>query len=181
MKKEKETRREENNNVNVMAAYSFENIYLQIASVKVKAGDGENFETLLYYKNTLIRLDYSNKLKLNAVKTFTTVKESGGPVKVNEVFLKIFDDEQENALCIPVLFTITKNMFKMPTQKLRKSSKFVLEGYHYLKGIKLANVPLSELTVFVGSNAPDAFMQLELRRGMEYQQCAIKTPLVTHW
>ena len=29
MKKEKETRRrEENNNVNVMAAYSFENIYL---------------------------------------------------------------------------------------------------------------------------------------------------------
>ena len=104
MEKEKETRREENNNVNVMAAYSFENIYLQIASVKVKAGDEENFETLLYYKNTLIRLDYANKLKLNAVKTFTTVKESGGPVKVNEVFLKIFDDEQENALCIPVLF-----------------------------------------------------------------------------
>ena len=181
MKKEKETRREENNNVNVMAAYSFENIYLQIASVKVKASDGENFETLLYYKNTLIRLDYAQKLKLNAVKTFTTVKESGGLIKVNEVFLKIFDDEQENALCIPVLFTITKNMFKMPTQKLRKSSKFVLEGYHYLKGIKLANVPPSELTLFVGSNAPEAFMQLELRRGMQYQQCAIKTPLVTHW
>ena len=47
MKKEKENRREENNNVNVMAEYSFENIYLQIASVKVKASDGENFETLL--------------------------------------------------------------------------------------------------------------------------------------
>ena len=126
-------------------------------------------------------MDYANKLKLNAVKTFTAVTESGEPIKVNEVFLKISDDEQEHALCIPVAFTITKNMVKMPTQKLCKSSKFVLEGYHYLKGIKLADAPPSELTVLVGSNAPDAFMQLEQRRGMQYQQCAIKMPLVTHW
>ena len=151
MKKEKETRRKENNNVNVMAA------------------------------NTLIRVDYSNKLKLNAVKTLATVTERGEPIKVNDVFLKIFDDKQENTLCIPVAFTITKNMFKMPTQKLRKSLTFVLEAYLYLKGIKLADVPPSQLTVLVGSNGPDTFMQLELRRGMQYQQCAIKTPLVTQW
>ena len=126
-------------------------------------------------------MDYANKLKLNAVETLPTVKERGEPIKVNEVFLKIFDDKQENTLCIPVAFTITKNMFEMPTQKLRKSSTFVLEGYHYLKGIKLADLPPSQLIVLVESNAPDAFMQLELRRGMQYQQCAIKTPLVTHW
>ena len=126
-------------------------------------------------------MDYANKLKLNAVETLPTVKERGEPIKVNEVFLKIFDDKQENTLCIPVAFTITKNMFEMPTQKLRKSSTFVLEGYHYSKGIKLADLPPSQLIVLVESNAPDAFMQLELRRGMQYQQCAIKTPLVTHW
>ena len=55
-------------------------------------------------------MDYANKLKLNAVKTFTAVTESGVPIKVNEVFLKISDDEQENALCILVAFTITKNV-----------------------------------------------------------------------
>ena len=92
------------------------------------------------------------------MKTLNTVKERGEPIKVNEVFLKIFDDEQENALGIPVAFTIPKNIFKMPTQKQSKSAKFVLEGYHYLKGIKLADVPPSELTVLVGLNAPDAFM-----------------------
>ena len=75
----------------------------------------------------------------------------------------------------------TKNVFKKPTQKLSKSSKFVLEGYCYFKGIKLVDVPPSELTVLVGSNAHDAFMQLELRRGMQYPQCAIKMPLVTLW
>ena len=56
-------------------------------------------------------MDYANKLKLNAVKTFTAVTESGVPIKVNEVFLKISDDEQENALCILVAFTITKNVW----------------------------------------------------------------------
>ena len=47
----------------------------------------------------------------------------------------------------------TKNVFKKPTQKLSKSSKFVLEGYYYFKSIKLADVPPSELTVSVGSDA----------------------------
>ena len=107
------------------------------------------------------------------MKTSTKVKEKGEPIKVKEFFLKIFDEKEENTLCIPVPFTIPKTVFKIPTQKLSKSSKFVLEGYHYFKGIKLADVPPSELIVLVRSNAPDAFMQPALRRGMQYQQCAI--------
>ena len=84
------------------------------------------------------------------MKTLTTVKERGEPIHVNKVFLKIFDDEQENALRIPVAFTIPKSIFKIPTQKQSISAKFVLEGYHYLKGIKLADVAPSKLTVLVG-------------------------------
>ena len=32
-----------------MATYPFKNTYLSIEYVKVKASDGENFETLIYY------------------------------------------------------------------------------------------------------------------------------------
>ena len=39
-------------------------------------------------------------------------KEEGDPIKVNEFFLKIFDKEEENALCIPVAFTIPKTYLK---------------------------------------------------------------------
>ena len=63
-------------------------------------------------------VDYANKLNLNAVKTLSTAKEREELIKVNEVFLKIFDDEQESALCILVAFTIPKYMLKIPTQKL---------------------------------------------------------------
>ena len=54
-----------------------------------------------------MRMDYASKLKLNAVKTLTVIKDRGRPIKVNEFFLKMFDDEQENTLCIPVVFTIS--------------------------------------------------------------------------
>ena len=44
-KKGKQERREENTNVNIMGAHSYESIYLKSFSVKVKASDGENFES----------------------------------------------------------------------------------------------------------------------------------------
>ena len=63
----------------------------------------------------------------------------------------------------------------MPSQKLSKYAKSVLEGYHHLKGM-LSGVPASEVTI-VGSNVPDAFVQLELTRSKQDQPYAIKTPL----
>ena len=46
-----------------------------------------------------------------------------------------------------------------------------------MKGIKLAHGLASEVTILIGSNLPDAFVQLELRRGKQDQPYAIKTPL----
>ena len=72
-------------------------------------------------------------------------------------------------LYVHAAFTISKILFDMSPQKLSKSARSVLEGYHHLKGIKLTHVPASELTILVGSNPPDAFMQLELRRRTQDQ------------
>ena len=63
--------------------------------------------------------------------------------------------------------------------KLSKSAKSVLEGYHHFKGIKLAHVSASAVRILVESNAPDAFVQLELRRSTENQPYAVK--MVTLW
>ena len=46
-----------------------------------------------------------------------------------------------------------------------------------MKGIKLAHGLASEVTILIGSNVPDAFVQLELRRDKQDQPYAIKTPL----
>lgn len=47
-KKEKQERREENTNVNIMGTHSYESIYLKSFSVKIKASDGENFESFAF-------------------------------------------------------------------------------------------------------------------------------------
>ena len=92
-----------------MATHSYENIYLQIVPVKVKATEGENFSLLdSGSQSTLIREDFANKLKFNGTKgsiTLSTVKERGEPIKVKEFFLTILDDEQENALHISIYHT----------------------------------------------------------------------------
>ena len=105
--------------------------------------------------------------------TRSTVKERGEPIKVKEVSLTILDGEQENALHIPSAFSIPRSMFNMPSQKQSKSAKSALEGYHHLKGTKLAHVPASEVTILVASDIPDAFLQLELRRGKQDQPYAM--------
>ena len=95
-----------------MATHSYENIYLQIVPVKVKATEGENFENFSLLdsggQSTLIKEDFANKMKLNGTKgsiTLSTVKERGEPIKVKEFFLTILDDEQENALHISIYHT----------------------------------------------------------------------------
>ena len=95
-----------------MATHSYENIYLQIVPVKVKATEGENFENFSLLdsgsQSTLIREYFANKLKLNGTKgsiTLSTVKERREPIKVKEFFLTILDDEQENALHISIYHT----------------------------------------------------------------------------
>ena len=72
-------------------------------------------------------------------------------------------------LFVHAAFTISKSIFNISPQKLSKSARSVLEGYHHFKGIKLTDVPGSELAILVESNPPDAFMQLELRRHTQDQ------------
>ena len=76
-------------------------------------------------------------------------KGEGEPIKVKEVSLTIFDDEQKNVFQIPAACTIPKSMFNMPSQKLSKSAKSVLKGYHDMKGINLEHVPASKVTILV--------------------------------
>ena len=101
--------------------------------------------------------------------TRSTVKERGEPIKVKEVSLTILDGEQENALHMPSAFSIPRSTFNMSSQKQSKSAKSALEGYHHLK----AHVPLSKITILVASDVPDAFLQLELRRGKQDQPYAM--------
>ena len=174
-----------NANVNVMATHSYESIQLQNVPVKVKASKGENFESFALLdtgrQRTRIREDFENKLKLNGVKrsialsTVSTAKEQREPIKVKEVSLTILDDAKENAYTYMQIHHAEKYVDML---KLSKSAKSV-EGYHHFKGIKLAHVSTSAVRILVESNAPDAFVQLELRRSTENQLYAVK--MVTLW
>ena len=49
--------------------------------------------------------------------------------------------------------------------------------FDHLQDIQIPKICASEATILIGANAPDVFLQLQVRRGNPSQPCGIKTIL----
>ena len=66
-------------------------------------------------------------------------------------------------------------MFNMPAKSILEKTR--INELEHLKGIKIHNVSASDITVLIGVNTPEAFIQSEVRKGLPNEPCAIKTAL----
>ena len=82
--------------------------------------------------------------------------------------------KEKNELHISAL-TLHKNMFTMPAQSLLQEARII--QLEHLKGIKIRNVGTFDITILIGTNVPEAFIQSEVRNGLPNEPYAIKTAL----
>ena len=82
--------------------------------------------------------------------------------------------KEKNELHISAL-TLHKNMFTMPSQSLLQEARII--QLEHLKGIKIHNVGTFDITILIGTNVPEAFIQSEVRNGLPNEPYAIKTAL----
>ena len=82
--------------------------------------------------------------------------------------------KEKNELHISAL-TLHKNMFTMPAQSLLQEARII--QLEHLKGIKIHNVGTFDITILMGTNVPEAFIQSEVRNGLPNEPYVIKTAL----
>ena len=93
---------------------------------------------------------------------------------MKEVSLRIQDMKEENEFHI-LAVTSPKNMFNMPAQSILEKAR--INQLEHLKGIKIHNVSVSDITVLIRVNAPEVCIQLEVKKGLLNEPYAIKTVL----
>ena len=125
----------------------------------------------------LIREALTNRFKLKTGrKKFKIGTVNGDSINTKEVALKIFDTNGNNELYIPKAFTIPRKMFNIPSQNPLAQNEMYEEFLH-LMNIQVPLTCSSEVKVLKGTNSPDAFQQLELRKGTQDQSYTIKETL----
>ena len=73
-------------------------------------------------------------------------------------------------------YALPKRMFNMPSQSSPTNGDNQ-NTFDHLQDIQIPKICASEVTILIGANAPDIFLQLEVRRGNPTQPYAIKTIL----
>ena len=71
--------------------------------------------------------------------------------------------KEKNELHISAL-TLPKNMVKMPAQSILGKER--INQLEHLQVIKIHDVSASDITTLIGANAPEAFIQSEVRKGL---------------
>ena len=151
---------------------------VQILPLKVKTIDGRTTTPYALLDNgsqsTFIRDDFAEGLKLKGYKkiiSISSVIDEVEKVKVKEAFLRIQDMKEENELHISAL--TSKNMFNMSAQPILEKTR--INQLKRLKGIKIHNVSAFDITILIDANAPEAFIQSEVRKGLANEPYTIKT------
>ena len=131
--------------------------------------DGETISTFALLDNgsqsTLIREDFVKQLKLKGCSrtiNISSIKDDLESVKVKEISLKIYDIDHKNEGEVEA-YTLPKRMFNMPSQSLPTNGDNQ-NIFDHLQDIQIAKICASEMTILIGANAPDVFLQLEVRR-----------------
>ena len=66
-------------------------------------------------------------------------------------------------------------MFNIPVQSILEKER--INQLEHLKGIKIHNNSALDITILIGANAPKAFIQSKVRKGLPNEPYAIKTAL----
>lgn len=70
-------------------------------------------------------------------------------------------------------YTLSKRMFSITSQSSATNGDNQ-NTFDHLPDIQIPKICVSEVTVLIGANGPDVFLQLEVRRGNPNQPYAIK-------
>ena len=127
-------------------------------------------------QSSFIREDFAKQLKLKGYSrkiNISSIKDELKIVKVKEISLKIYDMDHKNDVKVEA-YTLSKRMFSMPSQSSPTNADSQ-NTFDHLQDIQIPKICASEVTILI--NAPDAFLQLEVRRGNPSQPYAIKTML----
>ena len=159
-----------------------ERVFLQTVSLKVMKNDGQTISTFALLDNgsqsTLIREDFAKQLKLKGYSrtiNITSIKDELESVKIKEISLKIYDMDHKNEVEVQA-YTLSKRTFNMSSQSSPTNGDNQ-NTFDHLQDIQIPKICASEVTILIGANAPDVFLQLEVRKGNPSQPYAIKTIL----
>ena len=129
--------------------------------------------------STLIRENFAKQLKLKkysrTIKQNKRWKDEPESVKVKKVSLKIYDIYHKNEVEVEA-YTSPKRMFNMLSQSSTANGNNQ-NTFDHFDDIQIPRICASEVTMLIWANAPDIFLQLELRRGNPSQPYANKTIL----
>ena len=144
--------------------------------------DGETISTFSLLDNgnrsTLIRKDFARKLKLKGyfrAINIRSIKDETESVKVKGTSLKIYDMDHKNKLEVEA-YTLPKRVFNMPSQSSPTNGDNQ-NIFNHPQDIQIPKICSSEVAILIGANAPEVFLQLEVRKGNPSQPYAIKTIL----
>ena len=181
-KKSKDDTEDYEKKVYVSKTSATQKIFLEIVPVKVKSSNGSFLSTYALLdtgrESTLIRADFARKLKLKGKAKrviISSIKDSGENINVQEVEIQVIDNNNTSSFVIKEALAIEKEKFNMPSQQL-PSGYESNNTWQYLHGLQLVNVEPSKVTVVIGADVPEAFIQLEIKRGQQGQPLAIQIP-----
>ena len=144
--------------------------------------NGETISTFALLDNgnqsTLIRKDFARQLKRKGyfrVINISSIKDETESVKVKETSLKIYDMDHKSEVEVEA-YTLPKRMFNMPSQSSPTNGDNQ-NIFDHFQDIQIPKISGSEVTILIGANAPEVFLQLEVRRSNPSQPYAIKTIL----
>ena len=129
-------------------------------------------------QRTLIREDLAKQLKRKGYSrtiNISSIKDELESVKVKEISLKIYHIDHKNEVEVEA-YALPKRMFNMSSQSSPTNGDNQ-NTFDHLQDIQIPKICASEVTILIGANAPDVFLQLEVRRGNLSQPYAIRTIL----
>ena len=102
----------------------------------------------------------------------SSIKDELESVKIKEISFKIYNMDHKNEVEVEA-YALPKRMFNMPSQSSPTNGDNQ-NTFDHLQDIQIPKICASELTVLIGANAPDVFLQLQVKRSSPSQPYAVK-------
>ena len=106
------------------------------------------------------RLDLEGKTKLVNI---SSIKDTGENIRVKEVKLQILDHGNTSIFHIDGALSKENEKFDLPSQHLPLGVHSD-EKWAYIRNLKLADVNPSKVTLVIGADVPEAFIQRDLKK-----------------
>ena len=95
-------------------------------------------------------------------------------MNASAVSLEVTNRNKKRSLNIETVYIQPKEKFHMPSRPQLKAAGD-MESFHHLKGLKFDAVGSDQITILIGSDAPEAHLQHQFRKGKKGQPYALKT------